>query len=391
MAVAHSPRAHARPAANCLEASAFFAVGPNRVRLLRDGREAYPAMLAAIAAAREEILLEMYWIGADAAGRRFRDALCERARAGVRVRVIYDAVGSIGLPSAWWAPLRAAGAHVLEYGPIAPWRRRFRAERLAFRDHRKILIVDSETAFVGGINIAREWLPREEGGDDWRDDAIEMRGVGAAELRVHVCESWARCGGPALATAARTVLRGQRRTWVVANRIDGKPNRRIRRVYNAAIRRAKKSIDISAAYFLPGPLFLHALRAARRRGVRVRVLVPARGDLRVVEHAMMGVLAQLLRDGIEVFAYEPRVLHCKTAVIDARIVILGSHNLDTLSWRYNLESNLVVDDSAFAGEVRRSFERDLEESVELELEAWTRKPPITRALAWLAARFRAFL
>ncbi len=381
-----------RPETDRRVTSPFFGVGPNRVRLLCDAREAYPAMLAAIRSAREEVLLEMYWIGADVAGVRFRDALCERARAGVRVRVIYDAVGSIALPSSWWQPLRAAGAHVLAYGPVAPWRRRFRFAGLAFRDHRKILVVDSTTAFVGGMNIAREWLPRDEGGDGWRDDAVEVCGVAAAELREHVCESWARCGGPALATAARTAIRGQRRTWVVANRIDdGRPNRRIRRVYSAAIRRAKKSIDISAAYFLPGPLFLHALRAARRRGVRVRVLVPSRSDVRVVELAMVGVLAQLLRDGVEVFAYEPSVLHCKTAVIDERIVILGSHNLDTLSWRYNLESNLVVDDRAFAAEVSRSFARDLEYSAALDLDTWTAKPRAMRALAWMAARFRAFL
>ncbi len=373
------------------ETPGFYTIGPNRVRLLRDAREAYPAMLAAIDRASDEILLEMYWIGADAAGQRFRDALTAKARVGVRVRVLYDAVGSLGLPESFWQPLRAAGGHVIEHGPVAPWRRSFHLERVAFRDHRKIHVVDGETAFVGGINLARQWLPREEGGEGWRDDAVEVRGGVAAELRALVSDSWDRSGGFALRTVAKATLSGQRRTWVLADRADGKPHRRIRRVYMAAIRRARTSVDICAAYFLPGPLFMQALLSAQRRGVRVRVLIPAHGDVRVVELAMIGVLTQLLRDGIEVFAYQPAVLHCKTSIVDGRLAILGSHNLDALSWRFNLESNLVVADVAFAGAVSRSFERDLGDSVQLELGAYSRRSTSLRVLASVAARFRAFL
>jgi cardiolipin synthase len=186
-------------------------------------------------------------------------------------------------------------------------------------------------------------------------------------------------------------LHGKRRTWVLADQAEGARHHRIRRVYISAIRRARTSIDICAAYFLPGPLFLQALLAASHRGVRVRVLVPAHGDVRVVQLAMIGVLDHLLREGVDVFAYQPAILHSKTSIVDEQLAILGSHNLDELSLRFNLESNLVVDDRAFAAVVARSFERDLEQSKKLDLRSFSDRSASSRLLASVAARLRAFL
>jgi cardiolipin synthase len=353
-------------------------------------------MLEAIAAARSEVLLEMYWVGADAAGARFRDALVACARRGVVVRVLYDDVGSLGLSPSWWAPLGAVGGTVVSYGPIAPWRKRFRWVQVFFRDHRKLLVVDGEIGFAGGINLARPWLPGEEGGLDWRDDAIELRGPIARDLRRVFASTWQLCGRPALEgssappqieTLTGPHVEGGSRASVLANRIGPRPDRRIRRAYLQAIRRARVSVDVASCYFLPGPTFLHALRAACRRGVRVRILIPKVGDIWLASLAV----SHLLEDGVEVYAYARRMLHSKTAIVDGHLVIIGSHNLDTLSWRYNLECNVAVDDEAFAENVAQTFGRDIEEAERLDLGAWRRRPLRLRLLASAVARFRMLL
>ncbi|MBK8260996.1 MAG: cardiolipin synthase ClsB [Nannocystis sp.] len=373
-------------------ADGFLPIGDDRIRLLRDGEEAYPAMLAAIAAAREEIVLEMYWIASDEVGERFRRALTARAAAGVKVRVIYDSLGSYGLPSYWWAPLLAAGGEVIEFGPIAPWRGRFRLGRVRFRDHRKVMVVDGKIGFTGGLNLALPWLPIAEGGAGWRDDAVELRGPAAAQLRSLFYDTWWRCGGPSLpyeSSGARP--NPASRVFVLANMVYGRPDRTIRRAYLVALQRARRTVDIASAYFLPGPIFLHALRTARRRGVRVRVLVPARSDVFLVDLALRDLVRTLLNDKIEVYAYEGGVLHSKTAIVDRRFVTVGSHNLDALSWHFNLESNVVIDEPAFARVVTSSFDRDVARSRPVTAEFFGKLSPWARTLAWLAARLRALL
>src|SRR5207248_70618 len=154
---ATAPAARARAARDDEEEPDWFRVGADTVRLLRDGAEAFPAMLDAIARAEREVLLEMYWVGDDACGLRFRDALTERARAGVPVKVLYDAVGSLGITDAWWAPLIAAGAEVHEYHSLFPLAKEFQLDRVEQRDHRKLLVADSTVAFTGGINLSLPW------------------------------------------------------------------------------------------------------------------------------------------------------------------------------------------------------------------------------------------
>ena len=187
------------------------------------------------------------------------------------------------------------------------------------------------------------------------------------------------------------MLERSARTSILANRVAGRPDRLIRRTYLLAIRRARSSIDIAGAYFLPGPLFLRALREARKRGVRVRVLVPASSDVWLVDLAMLGGVDKLVLDDIEVHRYERSVLHSKPAVLDGRVVMVGSHNLDAFSWRFDLEANVVVDDRAFAAEFAGSFERDLAVASRLDLATICARPRRTRALAWFVAKFRTLL
>lgn len=367
----------------------FFEVESNRVRLLRDGREAYPAMLEAIAGARREVLFEMYWIQGDRAGLMFRDALVAKAKEGVDVRVSYDAVGSISAPSSMWQPLVAAGGDVCEFGSVSPLLARFRFDQINFRDHRKILVVDSETAFTGGMNVGDPWLPREQGGDDWRDDGIEVRGPVAEDLRSLFFENWLRMGRAVPRDAGRLPRRPSGRVVVLANQ-HGRA-RGIRTAYLRAIRRAKRRIDITNPYFLPGPFFLSALYGAQRRGVEVRILIPGQSDVWVVSMAMSSLIGRLLESNARVFAYQGRILHAKTAVVDETFATVGTYNLDARSRRYNRECNIAVHDRDVARAIRASFEKDLETSAELSLATWKQRSLAHRFFAWFAYPLRQFL
>jgi cardiolipin synthase len=367
-----------------------IAVGAHRLRFLRDGAVAFPAMLAAIESAKREVLLEIYWLGADRVGDRFRSALIERARAGVRVALVFDALGSFQMPRSFLAPLVEAGAEVYEFAPLSPFQPRFRAGRLRFRDHRKILVVDGEVGFAGGINIGELWAPPDEPWRAFRDDAIEIRGPAANLLRAACLATLRQCGSLVSAdapdpNAVDPLVR------VLTSRLERHARRTIRRTYVVGQRRAIQSIDITSAYFLPGPLFLHAMRGAARRGVRVRVLVPEHSDVPLVGLAMQSILGRLLVAGVEVYAYRPRVLHSKTAVFDGRFTLIGSHNLDSLSLSHNLECNVAVESEEFARVVLDAFEDDLTQARRMDLASWQRRSLPLRVLAWVAALFRAFL
>jgi cardiolipin synthase len=367
----------------------FWDVDGNHLRLLRDGREVFPAMLDAIARAKREVLLEMYWFQGDKAGLLFRDALAAKAAEGVEVRVSFDAIGSIGAPWSMWEPVLAAGGQVVEFAPISPLRRRFNVKALNHRDHRKILVVDGHTGFTGGMNIGDEWLPVEAGGQDWRDDAIEVRGPVAAEMRSLFFETWRREGRTPPADARRLPRRVSGRVVLLADHHG--PKRRIRNTYLKGIRNAKQIIAITNPYFLPGPILVAALHAARRRGVDVRVLIPGINDVWVVSMAMSSIIGRLLENQIRVFAYQGRVLHAKTAVFDETMVTLGTYNLDPRSRRYNRECNIAVYDTAIARQARASFENDLKSATELSLATWKEQPLLHRFLAWLAYPARQFL
>jgi cardiolipin synthase len=366
----------------------FLPVDGNRVRLLRDGREAFPAMLEAIGRARREVLLEMYWIQGDRAGAMFRDALTERARNGVDVRVTYDALGSIGAPASMWAPLLAAGGQVYEFGPLSPLRQRF-LKRLNFRDHRKILVVDGECAFTGGLNIGDPWLPTEQGGGNWRDDAIELRGSVAADFRALFYETWRRSGRPIPTGVGRLTRPSSDRVVLLTNR--RRHRRSIRHAYLSGLRRAQRHIDITNPYFLPGPIFLTALKRAQARGAEVRILIPGQSDVWVVSMAMGSLIGRLLESNVRVFAYQGRVLHAKTAVFDETLAMVGTYNLDARSRRYNRECNVAVYDAAVASAARASFEQDLQESIELSLDGWKQRSLAHRFFAWFAYPLRQFL
>lgn len=380
---------------------AAIAAGPaDHVTLLRDGAEALPRMFAAVRAARREILLEMYWLDSSRIGRALVDALTERAQAGVRVRVLYDALGSLGVDRQMYDALLAAGGEVIEFNPIAPWRRRFRLTAVSRRDHRKVLVVDRHTAFVGGLNIGMQWVPREEGGEGWRDDVAELRGPCCERLRALFFDVWTEQGGHApsdiaprsrraVVSAARDELEHQR-TTVLGHDAWG-ARRAIRRVYLSRIRRARHRVIIVNPYFVPDGAVLRALHRAVRRGAEVLVVVPKMSDVPAVTWASRALYTWLMRRGVQVYEWVGPMLHAKSALVDDWATT-GSYNLDFRSLRYNLEVNVASADADFVAAMERSMRDDLATHCEpVTLALWQRRPWIVRLRATLFYLFRKLL
>jgi len=369
----------------------------NAVRLLRDGREAFPAMLEAIAQARRQVLLEMYWFDSDAVGRRFAEELTRALRRGVQVAIIYDSVGSIGADRAMFAELQAAGALVLEYNPLAPWRRKVQVSfsRLSRRDHRKILVVDGNIGFTGGINLARQWAPLEEGGEGWRDDM--MRIVGRAVNGLSHCfhRVWRKHELPPLLhlhAGPPPAELGQR---LLPVRILGeryfRHRHEIARDYVSRVYAATRSVYIANSYFVPDGTVRRALTRAARRGVDVRVIVPAHSDVEAVKYAGRAQYEKLLEGGVRLYEWQEGMFHAKTAAIDEAWCTTGTFNFDYMSLRNNLEVNASVLDQDLAGQVMTSFREDLKGSREVELKDVMARSLSDRLLENTFYRLRKFL
>ncbi len=369
----------------------WFEVGSDRVRLLVDGRDAFPTMLAAIRHATSEILLEMYWVGDDDVGRTFRAALTEAANNGVIVKVVVDAIGSLGLPSDFWAPLERAGGIAHTYHPLSPFAPTFRLTAIDRRDHRKLLLVDGKIGFVGGINLATAWIPKENGGLGFRDDAIELTGPVTFELRSLFYKTWQHLTAARPPKDVLPVVPGRtRNVWALASQTSRRMRRGILGEYLFRIQRAERNIDLANAYFVPDGSFRHALYGARRRGVRVRLLVPRKGDIAVVQMAQESLYTDLLARGFEVYLLRDTVLHSKTAIVDEKFVTTGSYNFDERSRTKNLELNIAVEDAAFASHTRRAFETDLLAADRLTDEAWRERGRLRRATEVVSYMLRRF-
>jgi cardiolipin synthase len=365
----------------------WFRAGDDEVQLLRDGVEAFPAMLTAIAGAREEVLVEFYWITPDAVGKAFRDALTERAEAGVRVRVVYDSLGSAGMTPEWWTPLRDVGGEVWEYHPILPFSDAFKLDHVVQRDHRKLLVVDGRIGFTGGINLGDPWLAIDEGGQGWRDDMIAVRGEVVHEMRALFYRTWRRTTHQPVPDDVRP-LSHQRLRPVFVLASQRRRRRNIHREYLVRFGAARSSIDIANAYFVPDRSMRKALFRAIARGVRVRVLFPMVSDVPGVQYAVEALFDTLLRHGVELYAMPPPMMHNKTAIVDERFVTIGSYNLDERSWRKNLEANVGVIDEAFARHVTESFDRDVARSTRIDLETWRSRSLARRGVEWVALALR---
>ena len=364
----------------------------NRVVPLLSGREAFPAMLDAIRGARSHVHLEMYILRADAVGQEFQKAFIDRARAGVRVRLLLDSLGSFALPAWFTDELQAAGVEIVEYAPIAPWRSRWGLNR---RDHQKILVVDDEIAFTGGINIGDEYAPLEWGGGGWFDMHALVEGPAVFDLARAFCTTWIKAGGNPLEPPKMPVARPKSATFSAATQVISNVGVRsrshMRHAYIRAIARADASISIMNAYFIPDRGLRRAFARASRRGVDVRVIVPSISDVRAVYYASRHLYARLMKSGVRIFEWPERMMHAKCGVIDSVWSTIGSYNLDRRSLLHNLEVALIAIDRGLGERMQAQFETELAGCTEVVAEEWEKRSLWNRCLEWFFFRLRYWL
>jgi len=361
------------------------------ITVLREGAETFPAMLEAIAAAQSSILLEVYILAADTTGDRFKAALLERARAGVTIRILYDAVGSFGLATSWSDELRAAGVEVHAFNPIGLWRRRF---RWSHRDHRKILVVDDQVAFTGGLNIADDYAAVEDGGKGWHDMHCRVRGPAVLDLSRLFRRTWLASSGTPYPAPQRASEAPAGPGASFARVIENSKRRQrgaFRRTYLHVIKHARDAVLIENAYFLPERRVRRALARAVRRGVKVSVIVPGHSDVKMVEYASDYVLRRLAKRGVEILRWQGPMMHAKTAVVDGVWSTIGSYNFDAQSRLNNLEVTVEILDPAVGAEMVDEFTQSRTNCVLYDEAAWLALPWYRKVLAWIGYRLRGVL
>ncbi|HVZ72225.1 MAG TPA: phospholipase D-like domain-containing protein [Polyangia bacterium] len=366
-------------------------IGGNAVTLLRHGREAFPAWLSAIDEAKTRISLEMYIFSDDKIGRRFADALLRAAKRGVTVRLLWDYVGSRLTPESFFRRLRDGGVHTIAYHRIRFWRPRF--WQLWRRDHRKILVCDGRVAFVGGLNISDEWLDASEGGGGWHDAAVGIEGPAVAAIEGLFLATWNRRARKRARLVPEGVGKlppaGDTRLAVVAN-AELRERFAIRRAGLSAARDADRRIYLANPYFVPDKGIVHALQAAARRGIDVRLLLPRVTDARILDLASRNVFEPLLRAGVRIWR-STAFIHTKMLVVDGSFVSLGSYNLDHRSLRYNLEVVVNMLDERFNGAAVGLFDEEMSACAELSLADFQRRSWFDRVLEKLAYALRRWL
>ena len=360
----------------------------NRVTTLLNGDQSIPSMLEAIRSARHSITLEAYIFWPGTVGTAFAEALAERARAGVATHLIIDGLGSQKLDDELIESMRQAGVQVVTFRPV----RWYTLDRVNHRTHRKLLVVDGRVGFTGGLGIADLYLGHAQDEDHWRDGQFRVEGPVVGQLQAAFLDNWIETGGallhgtdyfPPLDSAG-----GARAQAVHSSPGGGTENLRL--MYLLAIASAGRTILIANPYFVPNTLAVEMLVAARRRGVKVEILVPGPiTDAGLVRRASRAKWGPLLEAGVRIYEYQPTMYHNKLMVVDDYWVSVGSANFDNRSFRLNDEANLNVFDETFAREQAGVFAQDRARSKEVTLEEW-RGRPITERLeemvAWMLRR-----
>jgi cardiolipin synthase len=339
----------------------------SRITRLKNGAEFYPAELDAIRGARHAINLEFYEFKDDAIGGLMLAALAERAEAGVEVRIIVDALGSLGTPASSFDSLQAAGGKMHWYQPLRwdTW------QRINNRTHRKLLIVDGEMGFIGGAGVGNQWMHATPKGPAWRDTMFRVEGEAVAGMVSTFCENWLESSGEILAGPAQFAFHAVPDgcpSFVVSSTPHG-GGTPARILFQTLIKSARESIRITTPYFLPDRSARNALvEAVQQRGVRVQILTAGpRIDHPIVRRLSRHSSRHLLQAGAEIFEYQPSMIHAKIMTIDERWNVVGSTNFDHRSFALNDEVNLAVLDRDLARVIKEDFDADLKQSCKLTL------------------------
>jgi len=351
----------------------------NHVHLLVGGKQAYPAFEEAIRGARHHVHVQFYIWRADKIGRRLRDLLIEKAREGVEVRLVYDAFGASAL---WWGgfmqPLAAAGGKV---APFLPFRLE-RSLRVNFRNHRKIIIVDGEVGFAGGLNVGDEY-------NDWYDVSLRVEGPVVNQLQEVFAEDWYFATRENLGSQTYFAARPRPDesapdgvcTDVLARVVASGPDSyrgTTHTMFFTAITSARERIWITTPYFIPDQAIMMALRTAAMRGVDVRLMLPGKTDVAVAREAGRGYFEELLETGVKIFEYQPQVLHAKTLVFDRKWAVVGSANVDNRSFHLQFEVNLAFESLQFNAVLAEQFERRLKDSAQIDPAVWAARGKLQR-------------
>jgi cardiolipin synthase len=345
----------------------------NKARALVNGREIFPEMLKAIRAAQKTITFEMYIFSEGEVGEAFTQAFEERARAGVKIHFLYDAIGSEKIDKRFLERLEAAGVEIAAYNPV----RWYTLAQMNNRTHRKLMVVDGRIGFTGGAGVQDQWAGDAEDAEHWRDSHFRVEGPAAAQMQAAFMENWIETTGAVLHGEGyfpRLEPAGDQLAQVVVSSPGG-GGESMQLLYLLSIAAAQKSILLANAYFVPDNVELKTLAAAARRGVTVQIIVPGPIiDNKFVRRASRASWGDLLRAGVEIHEYEPTMFHVKSMVVDDLFVTVGSTNFDARSFSTNDEANLNVLDAQFAAAQRRIFEADLKRSRRVTLQEWEGRP-----------------
>ena len=332
--------------------------------------------------------METYIIEDDEIGQRFAEVLTAKQREGVQVNLIYDSVGSLATPEAFFIPMKESGMNVLEFNPINPLMAR-KGWQFNLRDHRKLLIVDGQVAFVGGINISSVYSSGSSGrskpsknAQPWRDTHLRMAGPVVAEFQKLFMTTWNEQHGEPLAFKDYFPEPGSKGNEVV-RAIGSTPDEAYSQIYVtllSAINSAETQVFLTNAYFVPDPQLLAALKEAVQRGVDVRLLLPGSTDSALVFHASRSYYDEMLSAGVKIYERKDAMLHAKTALIDVVWSTVGSTNLDWRSFVSNQEINAVMLGQEFGAQMQSMFEKDLESSTLITLETWRKRSIATRIM-----------
>jgi cardiolipin synthase A/B len=395
----------ARQAAGAQELYSTPVSRGNEVRLLIDGPKTYQAMFGAMERARDHINLETYILEEGEAGERLAELLAKKVAQGVKVQVLYDSVGSVGTPKEYFQRLKSAGVALCEFNPVNPVKKTL-GWNLNKRNHRKILVVDGQVAFTGGINISKAYSagssslrrPAEvekakEEPHGWRDTQVQAEGPVVARFQQLFLDDWSRqqCGPSA---PARYYPKPEPRGSKAARVVDNDPDKEKSEMYAAllaAIGQARQRVWLTVGYFVPDPRTRQALIDAARRGVDVRLVLPGFSDFWAPVYAARSNYEDLLAAGVRIYEWHKALMHAKTAVIDSGWSSIGSTNVDWRSFVHNYEADLVVYDAAFAREMERRFRIDVQEGVAIDPEEFRRRGTRERIKEWFARQWEYLL
>jgi cardiolipin synthase len=344
----------------------------DRVTVHTNGDKAFPAMIEAINAAKHRVSFETYIFDTGEIAGRFVNALTSAAQRGVDVRIVLDSVGAKAIDRAHLEKLEKAGCRIGWFNPVAS----YSLEEANYRTHRKALVIDGEAAFVGGIGIADHWAFSSKDDPQWRDTQIELRGAAALDIEAAFNENWIETGGvvsPDVLPHDRPA-QGSAQSIVVWSSPEGGANA-IKLLYLLSLAAARQTIDIQSPYFITDESSTWSLLDARDRGVRIRILVEGDiTDAKPVKFASRALYDELLAAGVEIYEYQPAMMHTKAMMIDGILSVTGSANFDNRSFELNDELNVASFDRSLAQRLTEDFERDIGRSTRLQLDSWRARP-----------------